>query len=206
MNAEEADSDEMPWPIAGDKLFAPDTDWWHNACLNFASNKWDAYATGYKEAADIIVERVVDTHRGMDTLIYPVAFLYRHYLELRLKELIISGQELVDAPADLKHVHRIDILWSSTRQLLERIWPTGSKTDLGVVGECINEFCQLDLQSMSFRYPVTKDGKPSLPAVKHINLRHLAEVMGRIASLLDSASIGISAYLDEKHTAGDNYQ
>jgi hypothetical protein len=32
---------ERPWPITGDKLFATDSDdWWHNACLGFASDKW----------------------------------------------------------------------------------------------------------------------------------------------------------------------
>ena len=56
---------------------------------------------------------------------------------------------------------------------------------------------KFDPQSMSFRYPITKNDNLNLPDVEHINLRHLKEVMGRTASLLEAASMGIAAGLDE---------
>jgi hypothetical protein len=204
----DVDLSKVPWPIVGDKLFAADDDdWWHNACLHFSRDEWDLYATGYKDAADLIIERVIQTRQGMDTLIYPAAFLYRHYLELRLKELIIHAEQLLDLSGEIKHLHRIDLLWISARRLLEQVWPDGPKPDLDVVSECIKEFCELDSQSMSFRYPVTKDGAETLPGVKHINLRHLMDVMARVASLLEGASMGISAYLDDKWSHhSENYQ
>ncbi len=195
MNASDPDVDEMPWPITGDKLFATNADWWHNACLNYTCNKWDAYATGYKDAADIIVARVVETHQGMDNLVYPVAFLYRHYLELRLKEIIIHGRQLVGAPRVGKWNHDIGKLWCTARQLLEQIYPKDSKANLNIVGECIEVFCQFDLTSTNFRFPANNDDSPTLTGVNRINLRHLGEVMGRIAGLLDSASTAISEYL-----------
>jgi hypothetical protein len=201
----EAPLPEVPWPVTGDKVFTTDTDWWHNACLGFGGNKWDLYATGYKEAADIIVDQVVETGLGMDTLIYPVAFLYRHYLELRLKEIIIHGQQLLDRSSGIQHLHRIDVLWFSCRHILEEIWPEGSNSDLDAVEACIIEFCQVDQQSTSFRYPITKDGSPTLPSVEHINLRHLKSVLGRIASLLEGSSMAISVYLDEKNSHEEYY-
>jgi|SRR6266853_4975756 len=188
---------ELPWPQTGDKLFISDTDWWHNACLSFARDKWDLYATGYKDAADIIVNRIIETRQGMDFLVYPVAFLYRHYLELRLKELIIHGQQLLNLTDEFKHVHRIDQLWQSCRRILEEVWPDGSATDLDAVGVCIAEFCAFDQQSMSFRYPETKDGNPTLPDLRHVNLRNLRDVVNRISGLLEGSSSGISAYLDD---------
>ena len=93
----------MPWPVKGDKLFLKGGDWQHSACLGWAPNKWDAYAVGYKDAADIVVEKATTTGRGLDTLVYPIAFLYRHYLELRLKELTTQCQQLLDLPVELKH-------------------------------------------------------------------------------------------------------
>jgi hypothetical protein len=41
--------------------------------------------------------------------------------------------------------------------------------------------------STAFRYPVDKDGNPSLPGIKYINLRNVREVMAKIAMLLDGA-------------------
>ena len=197
---EENSTLKNPWPADGDKLFAAGSDWRNNACLGFVRDKWDLYATGYKDAADIIVDRLVETGEGADLLVYPVAFLYRHYLELRLKELIIHGQELLDVSKDFRHIHRIDVLWSSCRDLLQQIYPGSPRTELDAVEACIAELCLIDRQSISFRYPATKDGNQTLPSVEHINLRHLRDVMSGIASLLDGASMGVSAYLDEKRS------
>src|SRR5207245_1195494 len=110
MSAENTDNTEkpMPWPRAGDVLFHSGDDWWHNACLNYGGNSWELYASGYKDAADILSERVFETRRHADFLIYPITFLYRHYLELRLKEMIVAGQALLDQTPDLNHVHKID--------------------------------------------------------------------------------------------------
>ena len=197
---------ELPWPQAGDKLFTSEADWWHNACLSFATDKWGLYAIGYKDAADIIVERIINTRQGMDFLVFPVTFLYRHYLELRLKELIIHGRQLLDGPNKFPHGHRIDFLWQSCRLILEQVWPDGSTTDLDAVGACIAEFCAIDQQSMSFRYPVTKDGAPILPDLRHVNLRNLRDVVNRLSGLLEGSSDGIAAYLDDKRSGQSYYQ
>jgi hypothetical protein len=71
--------------------------------------------------------------------------------------------------------------------------------------DCIRQFGQTDPQSMSFRYPVTKDGQPTLPNLRHINIRNLREVMARISSLLDGASMGISVYLDDKRSLQEDF-
>jgi hypothetical protein len=51
---------------------------------------------------------------------------------------------------------------------------------------------------MAFRYPTDKHGNRSLPDLRHINLRNLSDVIDRIASLLDGASMGLSYYLEQK--------
>ena len=71
------------------KLSISNDVWWHNACLNFASmnNKWNLYAEGYKQAGDLLVKHVMDTQSEQDILVYPIFFLYRHYIELRSKDI-----------------------------------------------------------------------------------------------------------------------
>ena len=204
MNSENTNDSEIsiPWPRAGDILFQSTGDWWCNACLNLkhAENSWGLYADGYKEAADVLCERVFETGRHADLFIYPIAFLYRHYLELRIKEIIIAGRALLDQTPDFEHVHKLDVLWCSCRKILEEVWPGSPRNDLDAVEDCVRQFSQVDRESMSFRYPVTKDGNATLPNLQHINIRNLQEVMARISLLLECASDAISDYLDHKYS------
>src|SRR5205809_6277751 len=91
---------------------APDPDCQYNARLNAdepvpgpegivfvsnAPNQWSTYAEGYKALADMGVQHAFDPEwHPVDTLVYSVVFCYRHYLELRLKELITTARDLLD--------------------------------------------------------------------------------------------------------------
>lgn len=193
------------WPRKGEQLFTSDSDWWHNACLNYLKDHWNSYADGYKKAADLLVKHVDNTHSNQDILVYPVVFLYRQHIELRLKILIRDGNQLLDIPEKFPLHHRIDDLWKQCRIILEKVWPTDSAEELEAIEECINQFSEKDPSSMAFRYPTDKDGSPLLPGISHINLRNLAEIITRISSFLDCASMGISEDLSLKHEMESEY-
>jgi hypothetical protein len=184
------------WPKAGDSLFSSGDDPLSNACLHFAHNPWDLYAAGYLKAADCLAYLVIETGRGLDTWLYPIVFLYRHYLELRLKELIVQGSALIEVPPNLKLNHDLGELWKSVRKILVTVWSNESTAELDAVEKCIAELCEVDKKSEGFRYPFRKDGKPSLPELNHLNIRNFREVMAAIARFLDACSAGISDYLD----------
>src|SRR5665811_2493141 len=91
--------EEMPGtPSSGDQLFVSQEDWWNNACLNWCHDGWTLYATGYREAADLLVRHIEQRGVDQDMLVYPVLFLYRQYLELEIKDLIRQGRRLQDIP------------------------------------------------------------------------------------------------------------
>ena len=69
------------------QLFSPDTDWKNNACLNWCHDPMHLYISGYKDAADILANRVIESGNNQDSLVYPIAFLYRQYIELQLKNI-----------------------------------------------------------------------------------------------------------------------
>ena len=189
----------MRAPRKGDVLFKSDADWWHNACLNFNGIDFNAYAIGYKQAANFLVERVSQERRYQDTLVYPIAFLYRQYLELRLKQLIHVGYMLLDIPPKEGNLHHgIDKLWKQCRNIMEKIHPEENADDLGDIEKSISEFTRVDPSSTAFRYPADKKGNPSLKCLKHINLRNLAETMDKIAALLDGAALEIDLLLQDK--------
>ena len=119
---------------------------------------------------------VLEKEQRADTLIYPVAFLYRHYLELRLKEIIVQGAELLAQQSDLKPVHKLDVLWNSVRSILETVWPNGPRTDLDAVENVIGQFHKLDLTSMAFRYPVDLKNNATLSGLAHVGPRNLMKV------------------------------
>jgi hypothetical protein len=186
-------------------LFKSDIDWWHNACLNFCPDKFGLYASGYKKAGDLLVAYVIKERINQDILVYPIVFLYRHYIELRLKELIRKGNLLLDSPGRFPQHHLIDKLWSECRKILKKIWPEENADDLNEIEKYINDFSECDPTSTAFRYPKDKKDKESLSGLTHINLRGFSDVILKISSLLDGADLGISCELDNKNEFNENY-
>ena len=62
-------------------------DWQSNACLNYmGSDDRYAYSEGYLRAARYLIEWILATASDQDILVYPIIFLYRHHIELVLKQ------------------------------------------------------------------------------------------------------------------------
>jgi hypothetical protein len=175
----------MPGPT--DQLFSSQKDWWNNACMNWTSSRWNLYASGYKEAADALVERIEARSSSQDTFVYPILFLYRQYLELQLKVMVRTLKHLQGIGPDFPKGHRIDRLWTEVEGLLRQAFPGESIDQLVETGRLIHEFAKVDPLSTAFRYPVDNDGNPSLPGFTYINLRNVRDVMAKISMPLEGA-------------------
>ena len=197
--------EEIPWPKKGDKLFKSDSDWMHNACLNYSHDMNETYILGYKLAADTLVEYVKQKKRKQDFLVYPIGFLYRQYLELRLKDIIKIGIELYDIDIKIPQHHDIMQTWTDAKKILKKEWPRGDIKDLIIVEKCIKEYAKIDPVSESFRYSEDKKGRKTLDGISHINLRNLADVIDRLSSLLDGSSDGLSHHLELKKSIESEY-
>lgn len=187
-----------PLPSAEDKLFQSADDWWHNACLNYMHNNWPAYIIGYKKAADILVRHIKQKRRSQDTLVYPIIFLYRQYLELAIKNLILKGRCLQDISEPFPKGHKIHDLWKVCEKLLNEIAPDTSTTEFKEINRLISEFCAVDPGGTAFRYPEDDKGNPSIPNIKHINLRNIYDVMEKISVILEGADLMITEYISIK--------
>jgi hypothetical protein len=191
---------KIRWPKKGEILFKTDKDWWNNANLDYfpLSIQLDLYAKGYKEAADIIVNHVNEEKSFQDILVFPVIFLYRHYIELILKDIIRDGYNLLGENKDFPQHHKIKELWIETRKILEKIIIDCPKTDLDAVEEIIIQFSEKDPLSMVFRYPFDKKGNKSIDDLKNVNLRHLAEIIDGLHSFLYGAQCVVGESLEYK--------
>ncbi len=175
-----------------------------NAWLQWRGDeRWAAYAEGYRKAADSLVQQVRETASDQDFLVYPIAFLYRHYLELRLKGLMTIGRRLLRKHGKFPRHHDLTKLWAETRAILEEVWPHGPKVDLDNVEASIGRFADVDPLSVAFRYPSNKEGTQTLSNLNHINLQNLSDVMAGVAILLDSAFDALVEMLGIRQEAED---
>ena len=56
-----------------------------NAVLNWGNESFTVYAQAYYEAAQTLLDDTLSRRGLPDTDIYPIVFLFRHFLELTLK-------------------------------------------------------------------------------------------------------------------------
>jgi hypothetical protein len=212
---------EIPPPLPSGVKFFAEVQGADNACLhtnpdNFYYNPedWHVIAEGYKLGAEAIIERAAAGVCEWDYLAFPAGFLYRHYLELRLKEILRRAGYVVNLPQpDLPIDHDLHHLWfgvcnkaackncdkkrahGGAKKLVEAIWKT---QDLTEIEAAVLEFDAIDPSSFSFRYPVDTAGKKNLLGLKAFHLGWLGQAMRRVCWLLDGATEGIETYREMK--------
>jgi len=175
---------KSPSAFAGQKLFVQGDDWQNNAMLGWTHFPMDLYAAGYKDAADGLLYALADRRVSLDSVIYPLVFLYRQGLELQLKLILPLARRLADrAPKD-DHDHRLMPLWRELRELAEKLDPQEDDKELSAMEEFIQQLDDVDPGSFSFRYPTTKKGEVSLPELRYINVRQLSEIMDSVFMMM----------------------
>lgn len=175
----------MPGP--DDSLFAEQADVRNNALVNWSPSDWSLYASGYKEAGDALVNKIENQSSGHDTLVYPILFLYRQYLELHIKLSIRTVKLFLGEGHKIPQGHKIEVLWEVLDGLYQRAFPEQSTEPLDQTGRLIREFAKVDPYSTAFRYPVDLEGNPSLLGLQAINLRNVRDVIAKMDMLLSGA-------------------
>jgi len=175
----------MEWPRQGDKLFRWDDDYHFNACLNWIIPTLATVARSYKDGADALAQAVYKGNATLDTVILPIVFLYRQYIELSLKDAIVTARAVEGKEAGYPKNHNLKDLWAEAKGLIKQHYGVDTPREIDFVDPCIEEFHQHDPESFSFRYPTDKKGNINLRGLSHINLRNLYETMDRLASFFD---------------------
>lgn len=185
--------------LKASKLFAIDEDSHNNACLNeWIQDYGSTYASGYRRAAELLIEHINSRGSDQDILVYPIVFLFRHHVELSLKRIIELCLLQITAP-DVKGPkvdHDLNILWEHTRKLVRTVDPTFPQANHKYTDALIKELVAIDSRSTAFRYDRSREGKPSLPGIRHINTRRFGEEMKRACYELDCMDAHVS-YLYE---------
>ena len=159
---------------------------------------WDSYSRAYKKAADVLVKHIENINCPSDDLVYPIMFLYRHFLELTIKKIIVKvtvhNQEL-QLPEDFYNQHNLNTLWCRCEEFLLKALPdltAKDKDDLKQINRIIKEFCELDKKSTEFRYSDNKNSEPLIKSNTQFPITVIREIIWKIYNILDEKNF----YLD----------
>lgn len=188
---------ESNWPKKGERAFGPGVSSDARSGLDaFVLPSEGAYVAGFQRAADMIVIAARNDDLNPDDLFFPVAYLYRHHLELMLKELVRLGAGM-GALGDCESLlgeHNLHRLWNKAKELIQSVWPSPLGDDIKAVERVILEFHKLDPSGQTFRYCRDKDGSPLLAsAPSRVDLGALASTVDAVSRFLDAAYAGIDA-------------
>lgn len=189
---------------------------WHNRALLGYDNEvpWHAYVCGYKEAADRLTSGIDAGQHGKDMLVFPILFLYRHYLELSIKSQIRECQLLLDieCPPHPKsgeqrilasQGHDLVGLWKYLQQLVPHIYPTLPDSAASDIDRVVSAFTNLDPRGDEARYPLTMSGQRTLPELHELNLRRLAEDVSLADVAFTQIGGGIDWEIDQRQRAAE---
>lgn len=166
----------------GMKLFVPGTNegkFFHLHHAVMSSPVYPPLPGAFKLAADMIL----DSHRASngshnDILLFPVLYLYRHCVELKLKDLLLLGirtqffdeaaaDKILDEEEGIIGQHRLCRLWSKVRDFLAHSYQHDEQ--LKVAEAMINDLHQIDKDGQTLRYDRVKGTlRLRRPKYKHL--------------------------------------
>ena len=166
-----------------------------------------AYRYSYKEAADIIIDRFFHDNSRDEFLIIPATYLYRHFVELSLKDIFFASNEMLDFVSE-DSLENSNLLGHNLLDLAnkvdEKIKKLSKKFDEDIeffsLPEDLCNFKPLiklldkhDKGGQSFRYHKLNTGEKSLHSTTIVNI---IELRSMVQHFDDNAS-GLIFYLED---------
>ena len=175
---------------------------------------WSNYTIEYEEAVNLLLDNMIKT--GRQNLVFPTIFLYRHYIELMLKEIILNNWAYLEIHHPFPGGHDIYGLWKMCRKALQetdKLVDSRFAESQEYIKEIIqaydaleadlNRLAEIDPDSQHFRYPVDSHGNPIVIDERLLIelLQELPELVKRISYNLNGVSTGIYTILQDKYDA-----
>lgn len=165
------------------------------ACNVFSTHKYTEYEIAYKEAGDLLIEMALEDKSLFQVVsIYPIAFLYRQFIELFIKDLLLKHSAIFANDKKLQRSHDLYQLWGELLNLVRStIVPLSCPNDTiefynGLIGAdaYIEELSLVDRNSMAFRYPDDKTHtQPYFPNEIAIDLINIKDRMDELYNIFE---------------------
>jgi len=170
---------------------------------NGGSYDFGAYALGYFEAASRLLRDIHENPYMLDPLVYPLCFLYRQGIELSIKHLLNNLPVLFREKCIPNKDHKLTENWICVRTYMVCLHgeypdePRISESTLNWVEVVLKDFVSTDPNSLVFRYPESKDGKPYLQDKSHVNFTQFGKFMEPLSKWFQETIIAIDQMVYE---------
>ncbi len=166
----------------------------------YTHSHWFRYAHGYKQAALMLIQNVKDakTYSEVEDLIFPIIYLFRHFTELLLKQIIVEYADFKGTPKNIPTIHNLDLLWKDVETIINdlyfenakkystKIKSAFSKKDLAKLTSIIKRLHTRDVKSDTFRYPINTSGEQTLKTDFNASLEKIVLEIDETFSFLAS--------------------
>lgn len=213
-------------PNKGDKLFIDKKEYDYDyASINLFSGINNQHTQfliieGYKDVTIELLNQLLNDENidwlKIDSRIYPIVFLFRHYLEVVLKDTLryynILNNNILSDEVGYEKEHSLMNIWQKLKHYLEKNY---TNYDNELKNDCIEkdnaveaiftEIDDLDKDSFGFRYAfkgtkfINEKIKYSLPKLS-INLQNLQNTIIKMINYFEGINAQVAVFLDEKQT------
>ncbi len=185
-----------------------------NFVVSFTANPrrdFGVFARGYSRAASMLAQVLLSKPGFPDYEAYPIVFLYRHSLELYLKNLIYKSgllsafRRMDDIDGILRPIHRLDTLADIATKVLRTLFPDMDEVQqlARQISNISYEFSQLDPDSYSYRYPTNTRGGAAARRHQTMSLRALSTSMDALLQHMEALDFGLDV---ETYEAQEIYE
>ena len=196
------------WVEDGDQLFIRTYNpaycahygWEYHRAIAFAS-----YLSGYKLAADFLVEKAIEEAKKhhievIDTLIYPIIFIYRQFMELSIKDIYINYTPLhrEESKSIIKESHSLIEAWEYIKPFAIEVSDEDEDQlkDVDLIEDYIKQFEEVSKISTEYRYPINKENNVILKGDTYLDLNNLKEKMQKFANFFDGLAGAMDHYFN----------
>ena len=196
------------WVEDGDQLFIRTYNpaccahygWEYHRAIAFAS-----YLSGYKLAADLLIDKALEEAKKhhieiIDTLVYPIIFICRQFMELSIKNIYINYAHLQreESKAIIKESHSLSRAWEYIKPFAIEVSNEDEDElrDVEIIEDYIKQFEEVSRDSTEYRYPVNKKNDVILKENTYLDLSNLKEKMQKFENFLDGLCGAMDHYFN----------
>lgn len=155
---------EIPEP-RGDDGYSAFQKWEYEPFISVLKDEkaWIDYTESFYQATELLFQGLVVGKGFPDIEGIAAMFLFRHYLELMLKRIVLRGRHLKtpsqnalrEEVEQVANIHDLRALWNlvlrdAKPKIAEHTWDA---YDVPFIEKCILEFDERDKKGFAFRYP-----------------------------------------------------
>lgn len=155
----------------------------------------------YFRSADALVERMLADSGTLDVYIYAACYLYRHGIELVLKDLVWTSKYVLSGQKVFPYTHNLPCLWGQLRANAKAFLGSEFPLTSAESDRICTLMCRIDSNdpnSDSFRYPFDKDNKPTHPSLRKVGIAALRAAVKDMDDCFDKLRYCIGYHYDMK--------